>query len=303
MKRHKIFIILIIFCLSIASYSCNEVSSKPETLAQDILVREDSVTNDWIDEAWEIIEVPEYKQFSRKNIEKRLSEKIKNEVPLVVHLFVPLCDNDNQGIVAVGGNMGDGLNLRENLYWGAGYGVKTRFVRQKDWKLVYDSLYQNKDILERVIFYKKFGNGAMVYLVADAYRGDRMKECVRDYLHSLTGEKSDFVFIEDKKVKIHQSADLLAFNEYDGIMDFQPEYFVNKDSIEKDAVVIACTSYQHFEDYLGCAKGFPLITTNGLLAPEAYVIEAVVNSWALLKTPRQIEESAGQARVKTILWD
>jgi hypothetical protein len=191
--------------------------------------------------------------------------------------------------------MGDGLNLRENLYWGAGYGIKTRFSRQKDWKLVYDSLYEGKDVLERVIFYKKFSNGAKVYLVADAYRGDRMKECVNDYLHSLAGEKSGSVLIEDKEINLYQAADLLAFNGHDGIMDFTPEYALNKDSIEKDAVVIACTSYELFEDYLGCAKGFPLLTTNGLLAPEAYVIEAVINSWALLKMPRQIEESAAQA--------
>ena len=88
---------------------------------------------------------------------------------------------------------------------------------------------------------------------------------------------------------------MLAFNGHDGLMDFQVDYYLNTDSIEKDAVVIACSSYEYFKDHLGCAKGFPLITTNGLLAPEAYVFEAVVNSWALLKTPRQIEESAAQA--------
>ncbi len=144
-------------------------------------------TDDWEYEKWEEIVPPEYTEFSRKNIEERLKKKVENKQALVAHILVPLCDNEHQGIVPVGGRMGDGMNLKANLYWGAGYGIKTRFRRQPDWKIIFDSLFTGKDILERVVFHKKFANGAVVYLIADAYRGDRMKECVNDYLHSLTG--------------------------------------------------------------------------------------------------------------------
>ena len=59
----------------------------------------------------------------RTEITKRLEQKIADKNPLVIHAFVPLCDNENQGIVPVSKSLGDGLNLRTNLYWGALYGV------------------------------------------------------------------------------------------------------------------------------------------------------------------------------------
>ena len=60
----------------------------------------------------------------RTKIKERLQRKIKNKEPLLIHTFVPLCDNDNQGIVPVNKSLGDGFNLRTNLYWGALYVAK-----------------------------------------------------------------------------------------------------------------------------------------------------------------------------------
>ena len=73
----------------------------------------------------------------RTEILKRLEQKIEDKKPLIIHAFVPLCDNENQGIVPVSKSLGNGLNLRTNLYWGALYGVKTHFKKQKDWTLLF----------------------------------------------------------------------------------------------------------------------------------------------------------------------
>ena len=53
-----------------------------------------------------------------------------------IHVFVALCDNDNQGIVPVPSKLGNGQDPKNNLYWGALYGVKTHFKNSKDWTLV-----------------------------------------------------------------------------------------------------------------------------------------------------------------------
>ena len=45
----------------------------------------------------------------------------------VIHIVVALCDNQYQGIVKVPAGIGNGQDARTNLYWGAGYGVKTQF--------------------------------------------------------------------------------------------------------------------------------------------------------------------------------
>jgi len=54
----------------------------------------------------------------------------------LIHVVVALCDNQFQGIVPVPPKIGDGDDPRNNLYWGAAYGVKTFFQKAKDWSLL-----------------------------------------------------------------------------------------------------------------------------------------------------------------------
>ena len=54
----------------------------------------------------------------------------------MVHVFVPLCDNEHQGIIPVNASLGNGMNLQTNLYWGARYGVKSHFKSLPAWKLL-----------------------------------------------------------------------------------------------------------------------------------------------------------------------
>src|ERR1700722_7703404 len=54
----------------------------------------------------------------------------------VAHVLVALADNRYQGIVPVPAAIGNGDDLIHNLYWGAGYGLKTFFRRSADWELI-----------------------------------------------------------------------------------------------------------------------------------------------------------------------
>ncbi len=237
-------------------------------------------------------------EFGRDIIKAGLYDKIKNDEALVVHIFVPLCDNDNQGIVPTTKSLGDGLNLKTNLYWGAGYGMKTHFKRRKDWKLVYQQFDTDSNILERVVFYKVYSNKAKVYLIADGYRGDRMEQCLEDFFKSLAGIKRDSLNIENSYVDISSQADLLIFNGHNGLMDVDMELIYNEDNVYRDAAVISCVSYGYFENYLKCLKAYPLVTSVSFLPPEAYVAEGLVNSWALMKTNDEIRLAAGDAMYK-----
>lgn len=231
----------------------------------------------------------------RTEITKRLEQKIADKNPLVIHAFVPLCDNENQGIVPVSKSLGDGLNLRTNLYWGALYGVKTHFKKQKDWTLLYSKKDLNKNILERVVFFKKYKNGAQVYFVADAYRGDRMAACLTDYFAALSNEnQGDFDFL-DNKIGIEGKADLIVFNGHNGLMDSSIEFPNNTHTSAKDAIAIACVSFDYFKEYYQQVNAYPLLNTKNLLAPEAYVLENVFDAWAMLEDGEAIHHAAGSA--------
>ncbi|WP_375561363.1 hypothetical protein ACE193_02085 [Bernardetia sp. OM2101] len=239
--------------------------------------------------------IPPYVELSRDSIKNVLTEKVKNNEPLFVHIFVPLCDNENQGIVPVNKSLGDGQNLRTNLYWGAGYGIKTHFKRLKEWTLLSSQLDVDSIVLERVIFKKKYPNGATVFLVADAYRGDKMHECLTNYFASLAGKKKGILGLDNDstKIKAFGEADLIAFNGHNGLMDSYAALFINEDNRMRDAVSIACTSHTYFKRHLNVARAYPLLTTTNLLAPEAYGIEAVIDSWAMLEDGRTIRSKIG----------
>src|SRR5687768_1954536 len=98
--------------------------------------------------------------------------KIENPGRLI-HVMVALCDNENQGIVPVPAHLGNGDDPASNLYWGAAYGVKTFFTKSKNWEKLAEIANPKPNVLERLVFQHRTHN---TYLVADAYRGSKMKE-------------------------------------------------------------------------------------------------------------------------------
>ena len=53
-----------------------------------------------------------------------------------IHVLVALCDNKYQKIVPVPQAIGNGQDPKNNLYWGAAYGFKTYFAKQKEWQVI-----------------------------------------------------------------------------------------------------------------------------------------------------------------------
>lgn len=235
--------------------------------------------------------------FGRDSILLRLRRKVAAGDYLIIHTFVPLCDNEHQGIVPVNAQLGNGFNLRTNLYWGAGYGVKSFFLADKTWKLRQSTLHPDTAVLERVVFEKKFPNGARVLLVADAYRGDRMAACIRDFLHTLAGRRPDTLRLDGRDTGIAIGApDLAVFNGHNGLMDGNTPSIAQRPGFDcRDAAVIACASHNYFRQHLQCAGAFPVLTTKHLLAPEAYVLGALIEGWARMEHENELHVRAAKA--------
>ena len=257
--------------------------------------------NDSVVDIKEKIKIPEYVEFDRTAIRENIQYKIDNNLALIAHVLVPLCDNENQGIVPTTESLGNGLSLRTNLYWATSNGMKRYFKEKSDWKFLQSIIYdKDSTILERVVFKKKYKNGVEVILINDAYRGDRMENCLIDFFHSLSGELTDTVFVANDTLLINSGADLVAFNGHNGLMDVAVDEFYNQDGKQKDAVVIACSSMYEFNYRLNMMQAYPLVMTTNLLYPGAFVMEGVINNWALMKSDEEIRLSAGDAyhRVK-----
>lgn len=234
--------------------------------------------------------------FGRKEILTSIQTKIQQQEPLVIHIFIPLCDNIHQGIVPTTQSLGDGQSIRSNLYWATSSGTKKFFQKHKEWKQIYIQQDIDSSILERVVFERTYQH-TKVYLVADAYRGDRMGKTLNDFLAALSMNKKESLSINsDWSIPISSNADLLIFNGHNGLMDNPTmESWKNSTSRRVDAVINACVSFDYFEEELKEAKAYPLIRTTTLLHPGAYVLTQIIDDWVNLQPQNVIRRKAGRA--------
>lgn len=210
----------------------------------------------------------------------------------VIHVFVALCDNVNQGIVKVPAAIGNGQDAAGNLYWGAAYGVKSYFRKQSDWVLLKNGKH-SKEILDRCVFKHKTAN---VYLVADAYDGALIKKATVNFLKSCAGTYSDSVLVKEEKLYVGGSSNLLSFIGHDGLMDFDlDEKFKRADTLKRESIILACISKRYFAPHLKATGATALLWSTGLMSPEAYTLKAAIDGWIKNESAEQIRTRAAAA--------
>ncbi len=210
-----------------------------------------------------------------------------------IHVFVALCDNVNQGIVPVPAKLGNGQDPKNNLYWGALYGMKSFFTRSKEWTLISSTKHPEPNILERILFKHSTTN---TYLLADAYDGKYIKKATTNFLEATAGRNSITITHIAKELKFGGAANLLAYIGHDGLMEFDVSGSFNpKDDKKRDAIVLACISKDYFKPYLEQTNANPLIWSTGLMSPEAYTLKWALDGWVINETDLEIRERAAKA--------
>ena len=208
--------------------------------------------------------------------------------PKVIRIFTALCDNKHQGIVKVPAKIGNGDKPQDNLYWGAMYGIKTWFSKSKSWERL--AAYKVNDvILERLVFKRK---GHEVYIVADAYHGQNMKNCLSDYFQSLRGHFKEDQKLNKFKLSLKNNK-LSVFVGHNGLMDFKLQEFKGKGNI--GAMSFCCKSRPFFRDRIKASGSTAYLLTNGFMAPEAYSVSAAIDGWLLGNTPEAVARRAAAA--------
>jgi hypothetical protein len=210
-----------------------------------------------------------------------------------IHVFVALCDNEHQGIAPVPEQLGNGDDPANNLYWGALYGTKTFLKKSKDWTLVRADKNPGEHVLERAIFQHK---RMKAYLVADAYRGARIKNAVRDFLIATAGNHRTVLEVEEKSLGIHGAADLVVYVGHNGLMEFDVDQPARDENARVgEAIVLACKSEPYFRPRLARLKCRSILLTRGFMAPEAYTLEAAVAGWLAGEPAEKIRDRAARA--------
>lgn len=180
-----------------------------------------------------------------------------------------LADNANQGIVPIKASLGNGQDPKGNLYWGALYGAKTHFRRMDNWS-VKSADSDNPYILDS--FELSNSGFPTIKILFEAWDGAKQKQAVQAYFQDLRNETSP--------------NDLVCFVGHNALMDLfmanVPALKTTKNANSergRKGAVIACRSAPYFETYHNQLGVESYVMTQGLMAPEAYVLEGILGAW------------------------
>lgn len=209
--------------------------------------------------------------------------------PTVIHVVVALCDNQYQRIAPVPKLIGNGQDPKNNLYWGAAYGVKTYFAKQKEWRVVQQNKMVDSKILEQIIYKHQHKD---VYIIAQAYDGQYINDTVDDFIAYSAGDKLQTIKLNGSEISGGGKADLVIYIGHDVLMERSWKSYLPDDwrwktlSAERKqlqqsryAAVFACQSQQYFSSPLSRLGITPLILTTQNMAPEAYSVYAMIDGF------------------------
>lgn len=177
-----------------------------------------------------------------------------------IRVFVALCDNASQGIVPVGEKIGDGDKPDANLYWGCYDGFGSYFSRSKKWTVISKESDISEQILRRIKLRHVHDD---IMLTGEAYRGRNIRECLADFEKAAASGKDD----------------LVAFIGHNGLMEFSLPEPRERGEDRTDVVVLACVSHAFFAERLERAHCRPILMTQQLMYPGAFLLHDAIEAW------------------------
>ncbi|MBK8035577.1 MAG: hypothetical protein IPK22_00345 [Verrucomicrobiaceae bacterium] len=193
-----------------------------------------------------------------------------------VHVFVALADNEHQGIAKVPPKIGNGDDAANNLYWGTTDGFKSVFGRSKAWKLERTEENPTPQILERRS-YRHTSKDCV--LVAEAWRGKNIQQCLEAFFANLRDRKSD----------------LTAFVGHNGLMDGPVAVSPLDASTSTDAIVLCCMSANWFKPHLEALKARPVLSTQQFMYPGSFLLRDALEVWLRGGPRSEIRMAAAKA--------
>lgn len=221
--------------------------------------------------------------------------------PLVVHVIVPLCSNAQIDC----GSPAAGLagNLRTNLYWGAIFGHRRFFDRKQSEFTRIDVARGKGPLLERAVYRRMIAAPGAIeknveqIVVLDAYHGDAIDDAVEMFWIRAT--RGGIIHFRDGDRDRTEHVSIAGYAGHNRLMDGLRLPDISKTNGSPiPSFVLACASEQYFGAALRAAGSETLVMTRSLMAPEGYVLDAVVRAIGDHVAPVRIRASAVQAYAK-----
>ena len=230
----------------------------------------------------------------RVGLVDRIVDDLAAGRPLVVQVHVPLCDND---VIPCGNEkLGDGERPDRNLYWATTEGTAGWFGRRGGgWKQVLDAdgaALGEPDVLDLRVWRREVvtprawrARGAParypLYVVAFAWRGERIHEAFVRYARDLHGLGStELVLADGTRVGAGGDAHVVAYVGHNHLMDLTAfdwrDLARGADTRPRGAMAIACHTAVYVQDVVPSASRVPLLFTRDFLLASSAALEGAV---------------------------
>jgi hypothetical protein len=222
--------------------------------------------------------------------------------PLVLYVVVPLCSNEqiNCGSAIAGRAAG----LEHNVYWGASFGAKHFFDRRgSGWEQVevsrQDSVFLERVVYRRMVPGGPWGRDAPVEQIVaiQAIHGDSIDAAV-DHLYATATSGGRLSFMDGGKPR-DERIQIVGYAGHNRMMDGKTLSDPAPGARTPiPSFVLACKSEPYFAPQLTSAGSTPLVMTATLMAPEAYLIDAIARGIGDNAPASELRSRAVQAYAK-----
>lgn len=200
--------------------------------------------------------------------------------PVVIHVIVALCSNEY--IYCGGSAKGDPTDLDGNLYWGALFGARRLFDSpHSPWTKISSTRSTSGPVLEHLVYSRRGEPFGEVFVSLEAWNGHQTDQAIERFWNIATGGGQ--VAFQGRSERIHA----VGYAGYNRLMD-DVELPGPASGRAIPSFVLARNSERTFGTHLRNAGSFPLITTQGSMAPEGYTITAAARALADNYSPRAI---------------
>jgi hypothetical protein len=230
------------------------------------------------------------------SVAPEIAAEIQAGRPLVLYVVVPLCSNEqiNCGSAIAGRPAG----LEHNVYWGASFGARHFFDRKgSGWEQVEvskkDSVFLERVVYRRSVPGAPWGRSAPVeqLVVVQAIHGDSIDTAV-DQLYATATSGGRLSFVDGGKPR-DERIQIVGYAGHNRMMDGKklPALAAGPRS-PIPSFVLACMSEPYFAPQLTSAGSTPLVMTATLMAPEAYLIDAIARGIGDNTSPSELRSRA-----------
>ena len=221
--------------------------------------------------------------------------------PLVATVYVALCDNDSQGIIPVKNrSICNGDDPSKNMYW-KGNGI-SGYLHSHGWRRVASVENPQENILVREIWKKRMVAGISLrhlgaprtfdaVVVANAYRGSRIHDAMKDYLKAVHTDVAEVVRPSAGiEIEAGGRSQVVGYVGHDYFMDVSEGSSAHRDLLaplkEHDSTLVrgtfalACISNEFVRPYVTRDNVYILAMNNFLTYPSAWTIGGILEGIA-----------------------